>query len=231
MMKAMRMTARSTPRAAPAGILLAALAACTAPPPDESFWLTELVESRELKDRFFREAPDSPIRIERRGQLLPLHYYEPDAAYRVPAALEVAPEQPIYEIPTSTGVIRPMQRVGVLEFALNGEPMRLSALAEAPVRSIDSLFIMFKDPTNEADTYAGGRYMDLPRTASGLYDLDFNRAYNPYCYYNEEYDCPYPPRENWLTAAVPAGERLAPGYTGFGIGVIPPPPEDEASAP
>ena len=128
------------------------------------------------QDRFFREAPDSPILIERRGALLPLHYYDPDPVYRVPAALEVAPEQPIYEIPTSTGVIRPMQRVGVLEFALNGEPMRLSALAEAPVRSIEALFIMFKDPTNETETYAGGRYLDLPRTASGLYDLDFNRA-------------------------------------------------------
>ena len=101
------MTARDTLRAAPAGVLLAALAACTAPPPDESLWLTELVESRELKDRFFREAVDSPIRIERRGQLLPLHYYEPDVVYRVPAALVVEPEQPIYEIPTSTGVIRP----------------------------------------------------------------------------------------------------------------------------
>ena len=225
------MMAKDTLRAALAGVSLAALAACSAPPPDESFWLSRIEEDREIKDRFFREAPDSPILIERRGALLPLHYYEPDPVYRVPAALEVAPEQPIYEIPTSTGVIRPMQGVGVLEFALNGEPMRLAALAEAPVRSIESLFIMFKDPTNETETYAGGRYLDLPRTASGLYDLDFNRAYNPYCYYNEDYDCPYPPRENWLTAVVPAGERLAPGYTGFGIGVVPPPPEDEVSNP
>jgi len=127
--------------------------------------------------------------------------------YRVPAALEVSPEQPIYEIPTSTGVIRPMQRVGVLEFALDGEPMRLSALAEAPVRSIDSLFIMFKDPTNETDTYAGGRYMDLPRTASGLYDLDFNRAYNPPCVFTPFSVCSLPPRENRLQVAVTAGEK------------------------
>lgn len=222
------MTANHALRAVLVGGLLAAPAACSAPPPDESLWLTRLEEDRAIKDRFFREAPDTPIRIERRGALLPLRYFDPDPLYRVPAALEVSPEQPIYEIPTSTGVIRPMQRVGVLEFALNGEPMRLSALAEAPVRSVESLFIMFKDPTNEEDTYAGGRYLDLPRTASGLYDLDFNRAYNPYCYYNEEYDCPYPPRENWLTAPVPAGERLAPGYAGFGIGVVPPPPEVSA---
>ena len=208
-------------------LAVAVVAACTAPRPDESTWQNILVIDREAKDQFFREAPDSPILIDRRGALLPLSYYAPDPLFRVPAALEVAPEQPIYDIPTSTGVIRPMQRVGVLEFALNGEPTRLAALAEAPVRSIESLFIMFKDPTNETDTYAGGRYLDLPRTASGLYDLDFNRAYNPYCYYNEDYDCPYPPRENWLTQAVHAGERLAEGYTGFGIGVIPPPPTED----
>ena len=202
---------------------------CSAPPPDESAWLEILLEDRQLKDQFFREAPDSPILLDRRGALLPLHYYEADPAYRTPAALEVSPEQPIFNIPTSTGVIRPMQRVGILEFALMGEPMRLSALAETPVRSIESLFIMFKDPTNETNTYAGGRYLDLPRTASGLYDLDFNRAYHPYCYYNEDYDCPYPPRENWLTTSVLAGERLAPGYTGFGAGVIPPPPDSEAN--
>lgn len=218
------MHATKTVGRALAGLALVGLAGCTAPAPDESGWHDALVEDRRVKDQFFREAPDSPILIERRGALLPLNYYDPAPVYRVPAALEVAPEQPVYDIPTSTGVIRPMQRVGVLEFALNGEPMRLSALAEAPVRSIESLFIMFKDPTNETDTYAGGRYLDLPRTASGLYDLDFNRAYHPYCYYNEGYDCPYPPRENWLTAPVLAGERLAPGYTGFGAGVVPPPP-------
>ena len=206
-------------------LIFAVLVGCSAPPPDESTWIEILLEDRQLKDQFFREAPDSPILLDRRGALLPLHYYDPDITYRAPAALEVSPEQPIFNIPTSTGVIRPMQRVGILEFALMGEPMRLSALAETPVRSIESLFIMFKDPTNETDTYAGGRYLDLPRTASGLYDLDFNRAYHPYCYYNEGYDCPYPPRENWLTTPVLAGEQLAPGYTGFGAGVIPPPPD------
>ena len=206
-----------------ANLALVALAGCSAPAPDESSWLDNLLLDRQVKDEFFREDPDSPILVERRGALLPLNYYEPDTAYRVPAALEVSPEQPVFDIPTSTGEIRLMQRVGVLKFALNGEPMQLSALAEAPVRSIESLFIMFKDPTNDTDTYAGGRYLDLPRTTTGHYDLDFNRAYHPYCYYNEGYDCPYPPRENWLTAPVLVGERLAAGYTGFGAGVVPPP--------
>ena len=118
-----------------------------------------------------------------------------------------------------------MQRVGVLKFALKGEPMQLSALAEVPVRSIESLFIMFKDETNGSETYSGGRYLELARTATGHYDLDFNRAFNPNCYYDEGWSCPYPPPENWLSLAVPVGERLAPGETGHIPDVAPPTPD------
>src|SRR3712207_8803292 len=42
------------------------------------------------------------------------------------------------------------------------------------------------------------RSLDLDRTATGIYDLDFNRAYNPFCVFNVEYECPVPPRENRL---------------------------------
>ena len=206
-----------------------ALGGCTAPPPDESGWLEALLLDRELKDTQFREATDSPVPIERRGTLLPIRYYDPDPDYRVPAALEVSPEQPVFNIPTSTGEIRLMQQVGTLKFAVNGQPIALSALAETPVRSIDSLFIMFKDATNQSETYPGGRYLDLPRTLTGHYELDFNRAYHPYCYYNEDFDCPYPPPENRLTLAIPAGERLAPGMDGYSQGVVPPPDDDAAA--
>ena len=37
--------------------------------------------------------------------------------------------------------------------------------------------------------------------------LDFNLAYSPFCAYSEAYECPLPPRENWLEVAIPAGER------------------------
>ena len=62
--------------------------------------------------------------------------------------------------------------------------------------------------TSGTETYAAGRYLDLDRTVTGLYDLDFNRAYHPYCYYNPQYDCPYPPRENRLAIPIKAGERI-----------------------
>ncbi len=77
---------------------------------------------------------------------------------------------------------------------------------EGPTR----LFVPFRDLTSGNETYGGGRYLDLDRTSTGLYDLDFNRAYHPYCVYNPEYDCPVPPADNRLAFAVRAGERLQP---------------------
>ena len=70
----------------------------------------------------------------------------------------------------------------------------------------------FHDLTNRIETYGGGRYMNLDRTATGVYDLDFNSAYHPYCVYNETYECPIPPAENRLAVAIRAGERLPEGY-------------------
>jgi uncharacterized protein (DUF1684 family) len=40
----------------------------------------------------------------------------------------------------------------------------------------------------------------------GRFELDFNRAYNPYCAYNDAWRCPLPPRDNWLAVPVRAGE-------------------------
>ena len=65
----------------------------------------------------------------------------------------------------------------------------------------------FKDTTNGPETYGAGRYLDLEPLDAGTYDLDFNRAYAPFCAYSPSYSCPLPPRENWLTARITAGER------------------------
>ena len=48
----------------------------------------------------------------------------------------------------------------------------------------------------------------LTGLGSGLYDLDFNAAFNPYCVYDVNYTCPLPPAENRLQVAIRAGERM-----------------------
>ena len=160
------------------------------------------------KDAFMRESGDSPVPSERRAAFAPLAYFPTDESYRVPAVLQPAPDTPAVEMPTSTGQRRQMRRVGTLSFTLKGQPLSLGAFVEANERGTRRLFVPFGDLTNGVETYQGGRYLDLERTASGVYDLDFNRAYHPFCLFNSSYDCPYPPPESRLKVPIRAGERL-----------------------
>jgi uncharacterized protein (DUF1684 family) len=186
-------------------------AACTPPAvpyPDE------INTHRANIDRFMREADASPIPKAQRASFPPLLYYPVELDYRVPAALTVARGNDVLEIPTSLGKRRPHRRIGRLDFTLKGQPLTLTAFVEADQEDMRRLFVPFGDITNGTETYPGGRYLDLDRTATGIYDLDFNRAYHPYCYYNAEYDCPYPPRENRLQIPVKAGEKMGPPASG-----------------
>ena len=191
---------------------LASLAACSSGPsaPDDSEYLEQLAAARTFKDQNFLESPDSPVPSDERDALLPLPYYQIDPSYSVPAALRLSDQRPVFEMPTSSGALRRMQLVGVLEFTLLGEPRSLGAFVPDGTQQITSLFVPFADLTTGGDTYNAGRYLDIDTTTTGYYTIDFNRAYNPYCAYNEAYECPFPPPSNRLQAAVRAGEK-APG--------------------
>ncbi len=193
----------------PCSFVLVALiaAACGSPPPVP--YAQRIQAERTAKDAAFASgSPESPVPAAERSTLLPLAYFPIDEAYHVPAKLAPAPGEVALEMPTSTGQRRQMRRAGQLRFSVRGQPLTLTAFVEANDQAMQRLFVPFADPTNGTETYVGGRYLDLDRTATGLYDLDFNRAYHPYCVYNPQYDCPYPPRENRLTAPIRSGERL-----------------------
>ena len=125
-----------------------------------------------------------------------------------PAQLKEIDDPTVIDMPTSTGAQRKMRRVGTLEFSLKGRPLKLTAFVEVGAPNLDRLFVPFNDLTSLTETYAGGRYIDLERTKTGIYEIDFNRAYTPYCYYNPTYECPYPPAENRLKIPIRAGEKL-----------------------
>jgi uncharacterized protein (DUF1684 family) len=190
---------------------LVAAAACTSgpPPPDDSSYVQEIERWRSDRDTAFRQD-DDPIPADRKDKFLPLRYYGVDRKYAVPAQLQLSDERIAVEVPTSTGTIRKMELVGTLEFTLDGQPMSLGALVEAGTPRIESLFVPFADLTTGKETYTAGRYLDIPPTGTGLYTVDFNKAYNPTCAYNDAWECPYPPPSNRLKVEVRAGEK-APG--------------------
>lgn len=196
-------------------ILLAAgvcliLAACSSRPPDEPRdYAAKLAADRAAKDAAF--ARDSePVPENRKAAYLPLAYFPIDPEYNVPASLKPSNDRSIVEMTTSAGNRDKFRRVGTLEFTLKGEQLKLTAFAAAAARNDDRLFVPFSDLTSGGESYPAGRFLDLDRSATGIYEVDFNRAYNPYCYYSPTWECPLPPPENRLKVPVRAGEKMKP---------------------
>jgi uncharacterized protein (DUF1684 family) len=192
------------------GILALALAAtvCAGCGKEPVSYADEIAAWRAEKDAFMRGSTESPVPEAQRATFPPLPYYPIDEQYRVPAGLQVARADEVIELGTSTGVPRRMRRIGTLGFTLKGESLTLTAFADVDDAQLRRLFVPFGDLTNGTETYPGGRYLDLDRTGSNVYDLDFNRAYHPFCVFDVKYECPIPPRENRLKIPIRAGEKL-----------------------
>jgi len=188
-------------------VVIAGAAACASRPPDDSRdYPAKVAADRAAKDAAFQSGND-PVPKARHAEFLPLAYFPIDPDYNVPASLKPSNDPTVIEMPTSTGTQRKMRRAGSLEFSLKGQPLKLTAFLEVGADP-SHLFVPFSDLTSGTETYTAGRFMDLNRNGTGIYEMDFNRAYIPYCYYNPTYECPYPPRENRLDMPIRAGERM-----------------------
>jgi uncharacterized protein (DUF1684 family) len=91
---------------------------------------------------------------------------------------------------------------GVLKFQINGKDLELH-----PFTSGNGYFLVIADETSGLDTYGAGRFMYATPDSLGRIILDFNKAYNPPCAFSPYATCPMPPRENFLPAAIEAGEK------------------------
>ena len=156
----------------------------------------------EVKE-FFRNSEDSPV-VDMTDKIIP-HYYEPKEEFKVEAYLEEFAEKDTLEMLTTQSDVRKMIRYGNLEFKVNDEKFSLTAYVN--IEHPESFFIPFHDETNGKSTYEAGRYLDIERSKSTNYVLDFNLAYNPYCYYNAKYSCPIVPNDNYLETKIEAGEK------------------------
>jgi uncharacterized protein (DUF1684 family) len=186
-------------------LLVTLTVACS---PREVPYADEIAVWRTEKDQFMRGSDRSPVPPEKRAAFPALHYFPIDETYRVAAALKRIQSDEVFEMDTSDGKKRRMRRIGTLQFTLKGQSHTLTAFVDASENDMRRLFVPFGDLTSGTETYPGGRYLDLDRTATGVYDLDFNRAYHPFCLFNSDYVCPIPPKENRLTVPIRAGEKL-----------------------
>ena len=186
-------------------LLILVISACA---PKEEDYPAKIAAIRAAKDESFKSDADSPIPADKKKTLLPLAYFPIDESYVVPANLEPSTDRSRIQVPTSIGKIRTLERIGALKFSLKGQTLQLTAFHDLESQDVRRLFVPFSDLTSGAETYPAGRYMELDPTPTGIYVVDFNIAYHPYCYYSPEYDCPYPPKENRLNVPIRAGEKM-----------------------
>lgn len=177
-----------------------------------SEWKALVEREREMKDTFFAQHWQSPIPAKDRLRFQGLDYYPPDPDYRFELELHEHAEKKAVRMTYTKGNEGDFLRWGEFRFSIGGKEQAVQAYKSDP--GAERLFILFRDATSGVETYGAGRYLDLDserdRTAEGKWLLDFNKAYNPWCVYSEDYTCPLVPQENWLEVAIYAGEKNYP---------------------
>ncbi|MBL0129262.1 MAG: DUF1684 domain-containing protein [Flavobacteriales bacterium] len=158
----------------------------------------------------YRDADHSPLLPEARTHFVELERFAPDTQFRIKASFK-AKAGKAFEMTTTTDRKPMYEAVGVLRFKILGRKEKLTVyrnidLSKRP-EYVNHLFVPFTDLTNGSLTYGGGRYIDLQGPLGKEVELDFNRAYNPYCAYGGRYSCPIPPLENHLEMRVEAGVK------------------------
>jgi len=175
-------------------------------------WINKTEAERKQKDEFFALHPQSPIPMQSRADFEGLDYFPPDPGYYFELEIHPHENKQIVGVQDTAGNTQEMVRWGEFRFTIEGEEYKLQAYQSNPSEA--RLFIPFRDATSGEETYGAGRYLDLEPerhlTADGKWIVDFNKAYNPWCAYSENYVCPFVPPENWLQVPIRAGEKKYP---------------------
>jgi uncharacterized protein len=198
-----------------AGLFFGLLTAGTLPA--QTFYGTEDVkEFRAGRDKEFRNRDESPLLDADFEKFEGLNYFETTGEFRVRAKFTETPDEKYFLMPTSSGKSVKYKKAGLLTFQIGEEEFALTAYRSEKTETDpewnrkygQAFFIPFKDLTNGAETYGGGRYIYMKIPAGPETVLDFNLTFNPSCAYgSDRYSCPLPPRENYLNVEIKAGEK------------------------
>ncbi len=176
---------------------------------DEQAWRAEVETERAWRNGLYL-GPDTPLSPAARQAFKPLRWFPIDASWRIPRLKLARPAiaKPARLAATGEDAVEFLD-AGLFTFSLQGIDCTLRAFEPAPGEADEPyLLIPYRDETSGKETYGAGRYLDLEPNAEDIYELDFNRAYHPYCAYDDAWVCTLPPRENHLRVRVTAGARL-----------------------
>ena len=139
-------------------------------------------------------------------------FYDYSPALRLRARLEPPERRGRFRLLGLDGAETEAVEAGFVRVSPAGTAARLRVYrvgAEAEEEA--ALLIFFRDATNGSGSYPAGRFLELIPAGGGEYEVDFNRARNPFCAYSSIFPCPAPWPGNSVPARVEAGERYGSG--------------------
>lgn len=142
-----------------------------------------------------------------------INFFPIDATFRVAAQFTRIIDTSGFIIKTHSGQEKKHFVYGSLTFKIKKKKHQLYIYQSASLMSKegfeDYLFLPITDLTSGKESYGGGRYLDftLGDIVNNILVIDFNKLYNPYCAFGQGFNCPIPPKENFLSAKIKAGER------------------------
>jgi uncharacterized protein (DUF1684 family) len=139
-----------------------------------------------------------------------LKWYPPNPAVKVVGQFTPLAKPKTVQAPNILGDLEPFEVPGTVALTIGGKAVNMEAW-----KSGNQLWFVFRDLTSADTTYQSARflYTDMPGP-DGKLVMDFNRARNPPCAYNQWTTCPLPPASNKLPVRIEAGEKRYHGEGG-----------------
>ena len=170
-----------------------------------------LTEYQRQVNNYFKDASVSPLKPKDLKNFQGLDFFEFDSIYVVNAKIEETKESLPFKMKTTTDIPADVRKYADLFFQISDKEFELSVYENLEYEGVEGyenyLFLPFLDETNENETYGGGRYLDLFLNGTDSIIIDFNKAYNPKCVYDENFSCPIVPRKNFLNTRIEAGVK------------------------
>ena len=165
--------------------------------------MSQIQEFRSSKDDFFANHPQSPLTADQKQDFQGLEYFDENPDLLLDVEIDIFPEQKEVVIQTSTGHTQTYTRYGKFKFSIDGQDAELTIYVNQ-----HGYFMPFVDSLAGVETYPAGRYLEPEPLQGGMFLVDFNLAYNPFCAYNDHFSCPFPPAENRVKVPIRAGEKI-----------------------
>lgn len=137
-----------------------------------------------------------------------IQYFLPNIDFKVLAKINRLANNDTIKFMTSKGTTKVYLKFALLEFKLKRKIHKLPIYKPSKQSDKNEILLCFNDKTNGISTYEGGRYIDISFKNAQRIEIDFNKAYNPFCVYNAKYICPIPPKENFINEKIIAGEKI-----------------------